>query len=125
MKISSIKKTRNNKNSKTILTRSIHNLSFFNPYLPELSELATSFIRKFRILSAKNLPWSHLEEKEQFTKPRTKWPNRRDPLPDDLRAHTCSRCARITWFRKNFEHTVLWTMVCNLFDQRLFRSGTV
>ena len=57
--------------------------------------------------------------------PRSRWPERCDPWSDEFRAHTCSRCARITWSGKGFERTFVWTMVWNLPDQRPLCSGTV
>ena len=57
--------------------------------------------------------------------PRSRWPDRSDPWSDEFRAHTCSRCARITWSEKGFERTFVWTMVWNLPDQRPLCSGTV
>ena len=58
--------------------------------------------------------------------PRSRWPDRSDPWSDEFRAHTCSRCARITWSGKGFERTFVWTMVWNLPDQRpLFWDGLV
>ena len=57
--------------------------------------------------------------------PRSRWPDRIELWSDHLRAHTCSRCARITWSGKGFKRTFIWTMVWNLIDQRPLCSGTV
>ena len=57
--------------------------------------------------------------------PRSGWPDRSDPWSDEFRAHSCSRCARITWSAKGFERTFVWTKVWNLPDQRPLWSGTV
>ena len=57
--------------------------------------------------------------------PWSKWPDRIELWSDHLRAHTCSRCARITWSVKGFDCTFAWTMVWNLPDQRPLWSGTV
>ena len=75
---------------------------------------------KFRKLKSK--VYINLYEKVQRqTLPRLRWPDRSDPWSDEFRAHTCSRCARITWSGKGLERTFVW----NLPDQRPLCSGTV
>ena len=72
--------------------------------------------------------WTEIElEIGQFNPPlpRSRWPDRSNPWSDEFRAHTCSRCARITWPGKGFERTFVWTMVWNLSDHGSLRSGTV
>ena len=59
--------------------------------------------------------------------PRSRWPDRIELWSDHLRAqaHTCSRCARITWSGKGFVRIFVWIMVWNLPDQRPLWSGAV
>ena len=69
--------------------------------------------------------WTHWTFDFCFWLPRSRWPDRSDPWSDEFRAHTYSRCARITWSGKSFKRTFVWTMVWNLSDQGSLRSGTV
>ena len=75
------------------------------------------------------------KNKHSETIPRSRWPDRSDPWSDEFRAHTCSRCARITWSGKGFERTLSgqWSGTCLIrghfvlgrSDQRSLWSGTV
>ena len=58
-----------------------------------------------------------------LTSPRSRWPDRSDPWSDDFRAHTCSRCARITWSGKGFERTFVWTLAWS--EATLFWDGLI
>ena len=69
------------------------------------------FVEIILLKNLQLLNMNQFEEDESLVIPRSRWPDRSDPWSDEFRAHTCSRCARITWSGKGFERTFVWTMV--------------